>query len=321
MVEISKKVTVIGNIFKTSTFNISIKKLFSVDFIPSNSSENEIIEKLKYTNVCVIGGSTKITESILKTTTNLEVICFAGTQYETSIKPSLAKKFNIEIIYTPGINAWAVSEHTIALIFNILKKISYQNFYAKQKIIKKDIVPEIRDSIIGIIGFGGIGQLVGNSLRQGFGSKVHYWSRTRKPEKERELNIFHKEFNEIIAESDVIVLAIPETIDTKNIIGAKQFAMMKKSAILINTARPYLVDPTALYHALSNDIIKACAFDGYYIKQLNSTTEDPYGLLSLPDDKFILTPYTASRTNTTLEKVDGELFNKILAFYKIDFVL
>ncbi len=313
-----KKLTVIGNIFKTIPIHSALKNYFSVEFIPSTLSENEITEKLICTEICIIGGSTKITPAILETASNLKLIGFAGTQFETSIDPNLAKKFNIQIVNTPGTNVWAVTEHTIALIFDCLKKITYQNFHAKRRIIKKEPVPEIRDTQIGIIGFGNIGQSLGKVFSQGFGSKVSYWNRTRKVEKEIELNIAYKAFNQILSESDIIILSIPLSQDTTNMIGVKELALMKNTAILINIARPQLVDPNALYHALHNNIINSCAFDGYYIKFLNPDIEDPYGLLSLPDDKFILTLHTASRTDTTLEKMDRELFNKVLAYYGIE---
>lgn len=313
-----KKLTVIGNILKTLPIYSILKNYFSVEFIPSNLLEHEIAEKLMSTDICVIGGSTKITKNILDAAPNLKLIGFAGTQFETSIDPNLAQQFNIQIINTPGVNAWAVTEHTIALIFDCLKKITYQNFYAKKRIMKKGVIPEIRDAQIGIIGFGNIGQTLGKILKQGFGSNVSYWNRTRKIDKEKEFNICYNTFNNILSESDIVVLSIPLAQDTANIIGAKELALMKKSSILINIARPQLVDPDALYHALHNNIIGSCTFDGYYIKFLNPDIQDPYGLLALPDDKFILTLHTACRTNTTLEKMDSELFKKILAYYGIE---
>lgn len=313
-----KKLTVIGNIFKTLPIYSILKNYFSVEFIPSNLLENEIAEKLISTDICVIGGSSKITKNILDAAPNLKLIGFVGTQYETSIDPNLAQQFNIQIINTPGVNAWAVTEHAIALIFDCVKKITYQNSYAKKRIMKKAVIPEIKDVQIGIIGFGNIGQTLGKVLRQGFGSNVSYWSRTRKMDKEIELNVTYKTFNNILSESDILVLSIPLTQDTTNIIAAKELALMKNSSILINIARPQLVDPDALYHALHNNIIGSCAFDGYYIKFLNPDIQDPYGLLALPDEKFILTLHTASSTNTTLEKMDSELFNKILAYYGIE---
>jgi phosphoglycerate dehydrogenase-like enzyme len=315
MSKLSKKLTVIGNIFQTSTFNSLIKSYFSVEFFPSRLSETEIIDIIKDTNICIIGGSTKLTESIIQSATALELICFAGTQYETSLEQSLVDKYNIPIVNTPGINACAVSEHAIALTLDVFKKISYQNYYAKKGIEKKENVQEIRNAKIGIIGFGNIAQKVGSSLHCGFNAKVYYWSRTRKPEKEMELNIIYWEFDEIISESDVIILAIPETSETRGIIGITQFEKMKNSTVLINIARPHLVDPKALHYALSNNLIRASAFDGYYIKPLCSIKEDPYGLLSLSDDKFVITPHTAGQTEQALENVDKELFRKILLFY------
>jgi lactate dehydrogenase-like 2-hydroxyacid dehydrogenase len=312
-----KKLTVIGTIFKTIPQSI-INNYFSVEFIPSSLAENEIAKKLASAEVCVIGGSTKITKEILDSAPALKLIGFVGTQFETSIDPKLAELYNIRIINTPGVNAWAVTEHTIALILDCLKQISYQSFYAKKGIPKKNIVSELKEAQIGIIGFGHIGHSLAKVLSQGFGSKVFYWNRTRKIEHEKALDIGYKDFDNIISDSDIIVLSIPLTQDTLNIINTREFSLMKNSAILINIARPQLVEPVALFHALHNNIIKSCAFDGYYNKFLNSQVEDPYGLLSLPDDKFILTPYTASRTHTTLAKMDSVLFDKILTYYGME---
>jgi phosphogluconate 2-dehydrogenase/gluconate 2-dehydrogenase len=157
---------------------------------------------------------------------------------------------------------------------------------------------EIRGTTAGIIGMGHIGRSISEVLHYGFQTSVLYFSRSRKPEVEAALGARLVDFETALAESDALFLALPETSGTSGMIGRDQLARMKASAILINIARPGLVDGKALYGALANNRIRAAAFDGYYMSKPYPRTpeEDPCGLLSLPDDKFLCTPHTASRS-------------------------
>jgi lactate dehydrogenase-like 2-hydroxyacid dehydrogenase len=75
---------------------------------------------------------------------------------------------------------------------------------------------------------------------------------------------------------------------------------MKGNAILINTARPQVIAPKALAQALTDGLIAGCAMDGYYIEPASSPEADPYGLLALPDNLFLLSPHIAYLTEESI---------------------
>ncbi|GLS18009.1 hypothetical protein GCM10007874_10250 [Labrys miyagiensis] len=141
---------------------------------------------------------------------------------------------------------------------------------------------------------GHIGQLVASFLRLGFDAEVNYWSRSSKPGFEQTLGIRYVDKADLIAESDLISLHLPQ--DAGVILHRSEFERMKPGAILINTARSQLVDAEALYWALSSGRLAYAAFDGFYgdgTRQLSSVERS---ILELGPDRFLTTAHIGWRT-------------------------
>src|SRR5690606_28446279 len=118
-------------------------------------------------------------------------------------------------------------------------------------------------------------------------------------------------------ESDVLFLSLPETDETRGMIGGAELARMKKTALLINPARPRLVDGHALREALASGTIRGAAFDGYYQSNPYPRTpqEDSFGLLSLPDERFLCTPHTASRNRKVWDDLFDRAIDNLIEFF------
>src|SRR4029077_19375455 len=114
---------------------------------------------------------------------------------------------------------------------------------------------------IGLVGGGGrIGQATARRAH-GFGMRVLYWGPRRKPEIERESSMEYVELDRLLAESDFVSLHSPLRPETRHQIGAREFALMKPTAFLINTARGAIVDETALARALKKRQIAGAGLD------------------------------------------------------------
>jgi len=184
-----------------------------------------------------------------------------------------------------GYSTEAVAELAIALMIDLFRKV-LENDTITRQCNRKGIMPgrEIGGKTIGIIGMGNIGQRVAK-LANAFGCKVLAWNRT--PKRIDGVTFVDKET--LLKESDVVTLHIALNADTRDFISEKDFAMMKSTAVLINTARGPVVNETALAKALKEGKIAGAATDVYGmeppLKQDNPLFEAP-NLIMLPHIGF-----------------------------------
>ncbi|ASJ12791.1 glyoxylate reductase [Thermococcus thioreducens] len=159
---------------------------------------------------------------------------------------------------------------------------------------------------IGIVGFGRIGQAIARRAK-GFGMRILYNSRTRKPEVEKELGAEFKPLDELLRESDFVVLAVPLTRETHHLINEGRLRLMKPTAILVNIARGKVVDTEALVKALKEGWIAGAGLDVY--------EEEPYyheELFSF--DNVVLAPHIGSATHGAREGMAELVARNLIAF-------
>jgi gluconate 2-dehydrogenase len=140
---------------------------------------------------------------------------------------------------------------------------------------------------------GRIGETIAKRAKYGFDMDVTYFNRTRKKEVEETLNITYQSMDDLLGESDFIVLMVPLTDETKQLIGTREFQLMKKSAIFINASRGQTVDEQALIKALQKGEILAAGLDVYEQEPINESNP-------LLDMKNVVTlPHIGSATRET----------------------
>ena len=158
--------------------------------------------------------------------------------------------------------------------------------------LKQWLGVDVHHATLGIIGMGRIGQAIARRAA-GFDMKVIYHNRKPiTPELERKANAAYVSFNELLTQSDFIVLQVPYSPATHHLIGAAQLAKMKPSAILINSTRGGVVDDAALVAALKNGAIRGAGLDVYE----NEPKLNPEFLLL---DNVVLAPHVGSSTEAT----------------------
>ncbi|MFF2090825.1 2-hydroxyacid dehydrogenase [Paenibacillus sp. NPDC058174] len=152
---------------------------------------------------------------------------------------------------------------------------------------------DVHHAKLGIIGMGRIGEAIVKRAKFGFDMDVAYYNRNRKPDAEERFGLRYLQMNELLAESDFVVLMTPLTPETKRMIGAEQFRLMKPGAIFINVSRGDTVDEAALIEALQNGTIRAAGLDVYEMEPVSP--ENP--LLKL--DNVVTLPHIGSATAQT----------------------
>ena len=246
--------------------------------------------------------SDKIDANLMEQSPRLNVISNMAVGID-NIDVAEATRRKIYVGNTPGV----LTETTADLIFSLLmagaRRIVEADKYTRDGKWKTWepmtlLGQDIHHATMGIIGLGRIGLEVAKRAR-GFDMKILYYSRTRKtPEEEKSLGLEYVDrMPDLLSRSDFISLHVPLTDETRQLIGAEEFAVMKSTAVFVNASRGLVVDQKALYNALKTGQILSAAIDVTEVEPI--PPDDP--LLTL--DNLVITPHIGSAsvpTRTTM---------------------
>ena len=177
-----------------------------------------------------------------------------------------AKKAGVPVSNNGGANSTAVAEHTWLLILGVLKRLAWQHanvVAGKWRIgdLAENRLYELSGKTLGIVGLGTIGKKVARRAHA-FEMPVIYYDTVRLTEDQEDaLNVRFVLLDELLRAADVVSLHVPLNASTRNLMGARQFGLMKPSAVLINTCRGPVVDETALHQALVSGQIAGAGLD------------------------------------------------------------
>ncbi len=222
---------------------------------------NENLDELKRRSEgaeVIIESNIPLRKDFLDACPNLKMLSIAFTGLD-HIDMEEFQRRGIVVKNAAGYSTEAVAELTIALMIDVYRKV-LENDAIMRQCKRKGIMPgrEIGGKTVGIIGMGNIGQRVAK-LANAFGCKVLAWNRTQKQVE----GVTFVDKNTLLKESDIVTLHIALNAETRDFITEKDFALMKSSAILINTARGPVVNEQALAHALKDGKIAGAATDVY----------------------------------------------------------
>jgi glyoxylate reductase len=259
-----------------------------------------IVEKIRGKEGLLCLLTDRIDAEIINAGTRLKVISQIAVGFD-NINVSAATARGIRVGNTPGVLTDATADFTFALLMAAARRIGEGMDYVRQGKWRSWgltllLGQEVYGKTLGLIGLGRIGQAVAKRAR-GFDMKILYTDRNRIREAEDELGVEYRSLKELLQESDYVSLHVSLNDETRGLMGPREFALMKPSAVLINTARGPIVDQQALYEALKDGRIAYAALD--------VTDPEPIPpddkLLSLPN--IIILPHIASATGVTRAKM------------------
>jgi phosphoglycerate dehydrogenase-like enzyme len=225
---------------------------------------------------------------------NLKLVQLLSAGYDR-VDIEAARKAKVPVANNGGANAIAVSEHTMMLMLAVHKRlVRFHNdvVAGKWRVGDHDQsrVYEVAGQTLGIIGLGNIGRKVARRAAA-FDMHVQYYDIARLTEDQEDaLGVRFVLFTELLRTSDVVTLHVPLDETTRNMLSTREFAMMKRSAILINTCRGPVVDENALHRALTEGQIAAAGLD----VMVEEPPAKNHPLFSLPN--VTLTPHSAGPT-------------------------
>ena len=242
--------------------------------------EAELIRRLDRASVAInIRAHAQFTEAVFARCPMLKMISIWGTGTD-NIDLDAAGRHGVTVSNTPGVNAFAVAEHTLALMLAAARRIPQIDREMRAGVWPRDLLTQLYAKTLGVFGRGTIGSRVA-ALGGGIGMTVLTWSARADDARAKEA---------ILGAADVVTLHLRPSPETRGFLGAKELAAMKPTAILVNTGRGALVERTALLEALKTRRIAAAGLDVFHDEPLKPG--DP--ILSLPN--VVLSPHNAGQT-------------------------
>lgn len=273
----------------------------------AQTAPDQIVERLKGATICITN-KVPLREATLKQLPDLKLIAVAATGTDVIDKAyTSANGIVVSNIRNYAFNT--LPEHVFALLFALRRNlVNYYNSVrqgrwgeANQFCYFDYPIYDIAGSTLGIIGYGALGKEI-EKRATALGMKVLINDVADVPNK--------VDVATILRESDVVTLNLPLTPETKNMIGAKEFASMKKTACIINTARGGIIDEAALAEALRNGVIAGAGMDVL-------TVEPPKNgniLLDPTIPNLIITPHVAWASKEAMQVLADQLVDNIDAF-------
>lgn len=268
--------------------------------------DSGLINFMKGASAAIIGLE-KIDEKLLKKCLKLKIIGKYGVG-TNNIDFEALKKNNIKILLQPGINKRAVSELTLSFMIQGLR-----NSYQLINDVKNNKWPFkfgrlLSGKTVGIIGFGNIGSDLFELLRP-FGCKIMVNDILPKNNFLRKKNIKNSSLKSLLKNSDIISLHIPLNKKNLNFFSKKEFSLLKKNIVLINTSRGGIVDEKYLYKLLKKNENSHALFDVVLKEPIKDKK-----LLNLKN--FSLTPHLAGSTVEIAETASTDCVKKVAEYFK-----
>ncbi len=282
----------------------------NVEYIKTSLPDAELIEKIKDAHFVGIRSRTQLTRQVFENAPKLIAVgCFCiGTN---QVDLQAAQEFGVAVFNAPFSNTRSVAELVIAETILLLRGVPEKNAVCHRGGWQKSATGsfESRGKTLGIVGYGSIGTQV-SVLAESLGMNVIFYDVVTKLPLGNASQI--RTLDELFAQADVVSLHVPETAATKDMIGANEFAKMKKGAIFLNAARGTVVDIDALAAAMESGHIGGTAIDVFPVEPRSNNEEFVSPLRAF--DNAILTPHVGGSTMEAQENIGFEVAEKLVKY-------
>ncbi len=277
------------------------------------TSKEEVFERIADAEI-IITNKVYIGKEEIEAAPKLKLICVSATGYN-NIDIKSAREAGVVVVNAAGYSTESVAQHVFAMILEIYTSLSKydravkEGKWGKSPLFTMNDYPsfELSGKTLGIIGYGEIGKRV-QKIAEAFGIKVIIAeSRSGKSE-----NSFRVPFDTVLKESDIITIHTPLTNETRDMISDREFGLMKKTGVIINTARGGIINENALYTALKDGKIYGAATDVM-------VSEPPVNGSPLFElENIVITPHTAWAATESRQKLIEIVGGNIVKFTSRD---
>jgi len=271
------------------------------------TSDEEKVRRVSGADVLLNSrGSLKFPRSVLQRLPRLRMIAVCGIGFD-AIDLATAAEQGITVCNIPGRTATVVAEHAFGLMLAVARRMAWMTSELKAGRWRGDLGISLVGRQVGVIGTGHIGcEMI--RLCKALGMSAVAWTLHPDQTKAERLGFRYVALEELLRTSDVISLHTRLSDQTRDLIGERELALMRSSAILINTSRGAIVNTTALASALQNGALFGAGLDVYDQEPL------PTGHPILQCEQVVLTPHTADQTQEGIDLLTQGCVDNIQAF-------
>ncbi len=278
-----------------------LKRSPELEIVSTVSEPARLKHEMEAAHALVVRSETQVTEELLQVAPRLILVARAGIGVD-NIDVDAATRRGVAVLNAPGANTVSAAEQTFALLLALLRKVTsaVQSMRLGEWDRKRFMGTELNGKTLSALGLGRIGERVAR-IAQAFGMEVLGHDPYVSPERALELGVSLVSLEEALRRADVVTLHMPLTDDTRRIINAERLALMKPTAVLVNTARGGLLEEKALVEAVESGKLAGAALDVFDVEPL------PADSPLRSSDRIVLTPHLAASTKEAQERVATEI--------------
>ncbi|MDB4671771.1 phosphoglycerate dehydrogenase [Pirellulaceae bacterium] len=282
----------------------------NIDYVTTALPENELIQRAKGAHFIGIRSRSQLTPAVLKACPKLMAIgCFCiGTN---QIDLDATQEMGICVFNAPYSNTRSVAELVVSEASLLLRKIPEKNAACHQGEWLKSSTGsfELRGKTLGIVGYGAIGSQV-SVLAESWGMNVIFHDTVTKLPLGNAAQV--SSLSQLLSQSHIVSLHVPETLQTQNLISKKQLQEMRPGSILLNASRGTVVDIDALAESIENGHLGGAAIDVFPAEPKGDLDEFVSPLRGLPN--VILTPHVGGSTEEAQANIGMEVAEKLVRY-------
>ena len=279
------------SVFEGTAAHERAKRLGAVQVYAARGAdeEAELIRRVDRARIAInIRAHARFTEGVFAACRNLEMVSIWGTGTD-NVDLDAAGRHGVTVTNTPGTNALAVAEHTLALMLALARRIPRIDREMRDGQWPRELLTQLFGKTVGVFGTGLIGARV-IALTRAIGMEAMAFSLRGDAEHVAASGARPASKDEILREADVITLHLRLQPETRGFLGRRELGSMKRSALLVNTGRGALVEREALLEALAQGKIAGAALDVFHDEPIKPG--DPL----LTCDNVVLSPHNAGQT-------------------------
>ncbi|KKI93117.1 D-3-phosphoglycerate dehydrogenase [Bacillus sp. SA1-12] len=268
---------------------------------------DEVTKDLHLFDALLVRSATKVTAELLKEMTNLKIVGRAGVGVD-NIDVNAATKHGVVVINAPNGNTISTTEHTFAMMASLVRHIPQANMTVKSNKWNRHsfVGTELFGKSLGIIGFGRIGGELAKRVRV-FGMNVLVYDPFLTKERAEKIGVRNCEFNELLANADIITVHTPLIKETRGILNKETIAKTKKGVYLLNCARGGIIDEAGLIYHLETGHVAGAALDVFEV-------EPPLNNKLLEFHNVIVTPHLGASTKEAQLNVAAQVTQEVLNY-------
>jgi D-3-phosphoglycerate dehydrogenase len=304
------KILLLEGVHQTAVDSFRQDGYTQIEYHKKALAPDELLERIADAHIIGIRSRSQLTEEVFPAAKKLMAVgCFCIGTNQVDLRA--AARHGIPVFNAPFSNTRSVAELVIAEAIMLMRGIPEKSTLAHRGgwLKSADNSYEVRGKTLGIVGYGHIGTQVG-ILAEALGMKVAFYDTENKLPLGNALQV--TTLHELLGQSDVVTLHVPETPETQNMIGATQLAAMKPGAHLINASRGTVVDIAALAEALSSKRLHGAAIDVFPVEPEGNGEAFSSPLREF--DNVILTPHIGGSTLEAQANIGGEVAAKLIKY-------